>query len=133
MDILPTIGEAVTQLKNIDKWTKPEKPPFSFNFAAMKPMIRKEAKGTVLIISPFNYPVWLTLSPVVSLMALFVNRGSFFSMSRSLGGCNCCWKHCLPQAFGINTSDELIDSRTFAQVFGRGRCEADQWCYSRDD
>ena len=35
-------------------------PLFSLNFAAMCPLIRHEAKGTVLIISPFNYPIWLS-------------------------------------------------------------------------
>ena len=31
----------------------------------MRPMIRKEPKGVVLIISPFNYPIFLTLGPLV--------------------------------------------------------------------
>ena len=31
----------------------------------MRPVVYKEAKGVVLIISPFNYPVWLTLTPLV--------------------------------------------------------------------
>ncbi|PPQ80870.1 hypothetical protein CVT25_001879 [Psilocybe cyanescens] len=69
MDIIPTLGEAVTQLQNVDKWTKTTRPPFSFNFAAMRPLIRKEPKGTVLIISPFNYPVWLTLAPIAGALA----------------------------------------------------------------
>lgn len=32
----------------------------------MRPVIYKEPKGTVLVLSPFNYPVWLTLGPLVS-------------------------------------------------------------------
>lgn len=31
----------------------------------MRPLIRKEPKGVVLIISPFNYPIFLALGPVV--------------------------------------------------------------------
>ena len=31
----------------------------------MRPLIRKEPKGVVLIISPFNFPVILTLGPLV--------------------------------------------------------------------
>jgi aldehyde dehydrogenase (NAD+) len=68
LDIVPTITEAMAQLKNVDKWAKPSKPPFSLNFAALRPLIRKEPKGTVLIISPFNYPVWLLLGPLVCLL-----------------------------------------------------------------
>jgi aldehyde dehydrogenase (NAD+)/aldehyde dehydrogenase (NAD(P)+) len=49
----------------VAKWSKTESAPFSVNFAAMKPMIRKEPKGTVLIIIPFNYPLALSLPRVV--------------------------------------------------------------------
>ncbi|KAF9471948.1 NAD-aldehyde dehydrogenase [Pholiota conissans] len=69
LDIIPTITEAVAQLKGVDKWAKPTKPPFSLNFSAMRPLIRKEPKGTVLVISPFNYPVWLTLGPLAGAIA----------------------------------------------------------------
>ncbi|PPQ70858.1 hypothetical protein CVT26_014081 [Gymnopilus dilepis] len=69
LELVPTIGEVATQLKNIDKWTKPEKPPFSINFGPMRPVIRKEPKGTVLIIAPFNYPMWLTLGPLAGAIA----------------------------------------------------------------
>ncbi|KAF8196110.1 NAD-aldehyde dehydrogenase [Pholiota molesta] len=69
LDIVPTITEAMAQLKNVDKWAKPSKPPFSLNFAALRPLIRKEPKGTVLIISPFNYPVWLLLGPLAGAIA----------------------------------------------------------------
>jgi aldehyde dehydrogenase (NAD+) len=59
------ITEALTAYRNVEKWSKPEHPPFSLNFAAMRPVIRKEPKGLVLIITPFNYPVFLSFSPVV--------------------------------------------------------------------
>ena len=35
----------------------------------MNPVIRKEPKGTVLIISPFNFPMWLSLAPVAGAIA----------------------------------------------------------------
>lgn len=31
----------------------------------MRPVIYKVPKGVVLIISPFNYPIWLSLGPLV--------------------------------------------------------------------
>jgi aldehyde dehydrogenase (NAD+) len=65
LEIIPTIGEVAEQINGVDKWSKPTKPPFSLNFAAMRPLIRHEAKGTVLIISPFNYPIWLSIGPLV--------------------------------------------------------------------
>jgi aldehyde dehydrogenase (NAD+) len=65
IEINGTIAEAVNAYHNVAKWSKPERAPWSFNFFAMKPTIRKEPKGVVLIISPFNYPMWLLLGPLV--------------------------------------------------------------------
>jgi aldehyde dehydrogenase (NAD+) len=65
MEINPTLAEIMQAYNGVAKWAKPESAPFSVNFAAMKPVIRKEPKGTVLVISPFNYPLWLSLPPVV--------------------------------------------------------------------
>jgi len=69
METVPTIGEIVEQLNGVDNWSKPTKPPFSLNFAAMRRLIRHEAKGTVLIISPFNYPIWLSIGPLAGAIA----------------------------------------------------------------
>ena len=65
MEINSALGEIKTAYSSVENWAKPEKPPFSLNFAAMRPVIYKEAKGVVLIISPFNYPLWLTIVPLV--------------------------------------------------------------------
>jgi aldehyde dehydrogenase (NAD+) len=55
---------------NVEKWAKTEKAEFSFNFFAMKPVIRKEAKGLILQISPFNYPVFLAMGPLVCIFQI---------------------------------------------------------------
>ena len=65
LEIGPTISEVLTQIKNVEKWSKPSRPPFDINFFPMRPLIRKEPKGVILIISPFNFPVLLTLGPLV--------------------------------------------------------------------
>jgi acyl-CoA reductase-like NAD-dependent aldehyde dehydrogenase len=54
----------------VEKWAKPERPPLSFNYTPMRPIIRKEAKGVVLIVVPFNYPLWLCLPPLVRLLII---------------------------------------------------------------
>ena len=79
LEINSSITEIITAYSNVDKWAKPEKPPFSLNFTVMRPVIYKEAKGVVLIISPFNYPLWVTISPLVRnlllpFFVLFVNK-----------------------------------------------------------
>ena len=65
MEVCCTLTEAVNAYHNVAKWSKPESAPWSFNYFLMKPTIRKEPKGVVLIISPFNYPVLLLLGPLV--------------------------------------------------------------------
>ncbi|KAI0064309.1 NAD-aldehyde dehydrogenase [Artomyces pyxidatus] len=69
LEIKPTITEAKFAYDNVSKWATPESPALSFNWFAMKPTIRKEAKGIVLIISPFNYPVTLLLGPLAGAIA----------------------------------------------------------------
>lgn len=51
--------------KNVAKWAKPEALPFDLTSTPMRPVIRKEPKGVVLIIAPFNYPTFLALGPLV--------------------------------------------------------------------
>ena len=53
---------------SVEKWAKTEKAPWNRKFWAMGPKVRKEAKGTVLIIGPYNSPVWSSFVPLVSLV-----------------------------------------------------------------
>ncbi|EKM57674.1 uncharacterized protein PHACADRAFT_251452 [Phanerochaete carnosa HHB-10118-sp] len=69
LDINPSIGEAKDAYDNVAKWAKTEKARWTFNFFAMRPKIRKEPKGVVLIISPFNFPVLLLLGHLASALA----------------------------------------------------------------
>ncbi|KAF5357137.1 hypothetical protein D9756_006811 [Leucocoprinus leucothites] len=69
LEIGSSIMEARTAWAGVDKWAKPEKPPFSINATPMRPVIYKEPKGVVLIISPFNYPMWLCISPLAGAIA----------------------------------------------------------------
>ncbi|KAF8156031.1 NAD-aldehyde dehydrogenase [Crassisporium funariophilum] len=69
LEIVPTINEIMTQYNNVEKWAKPTKPAFNINFFAMKPLILKEAKGVVLIVAPFNYPLFLTIGPFAGAIA----------------------------------------------------------------
>jgi aldehyde dehydrogenase (NAD+)/aldehyde dehydrogenase (NAD(P)+) len=71
-EINATLSEIMQAYNGVAKWSKTESAPFSVNFAAMKPMIRKEPKGTVLIITPFNFPLWLSLPPVVRIFIQIV-------------------------------------------------------------
>ncbi|EDO14750.1 hypothetical protein Kpol_297p11 [Vanderwaltozyma polyspora DSM 70294] len=64
------VGDILNMLKGLKKWVKPEKvadnsPPFMFG----KIVIEKASLGSVLVISPFNFPVMLGLTPVAGAIA----------------------------------------------------------------
>ncbi|MEG2868843.1 MAG: aldehyde dehydrogenase [Terrisporobacter sp.] len=53
-------------IKNIKKWSKPEKKKTPLVHFPGKSYIYKEPYGVALIIGPFNYPIQLILSPLVA-------------------------------------------------------------------
>lgn len=69
LELDSTISDCKIAYDRVDKWARTEKAPFNITFAAFRPVIRKEPKGVVLSISPFNYPVWLALGPVIGAIA----------------------------------------------------------------
>lgn len=71
LDIQPTLHEIMEAYHNVEKWNRPEKPGFDLNWFVMGPHIRKDPKGVVLIISPFNFPILLILGPLVRLGCSF--------------------------------------------------------------
>ena len=56
-------------LKNLKNWQKPQKVPTPLVFRPAKSYIYSEPYGIVLIISPWNYPYLLSLSPLIGAIA----------------------------------------------------------------
>jgi acyl-CoA reductase-like NAD-dependent aldehyde dehydrogenase len=96
LELDSTISDCKIAYDRVDKWARTEKVPFNITFAAFRPVIRKEPKGVVLSISPFNYPVLLALGPVVCsfLSSITLASNSLFP-SQDWG--NCCWQLCCSQ------------------------------------
>jgi len=65
LEITPSLSEIKQSLDGVAEWARPTRAPFSLNWAAMRPTVRKEPKGVVLVIVPFNYPFFLALGPLV--------------------------------------------------------------------
>lgn len=65
----PIISEFDYFLKNIEKWSEPEKIKSFFNFIGCGTIIQPEPYGKVLIISPWNYPFNLTFIPLIGAIA----------------------------------------------------------------
>lgn len=56
-------------LKNLDKWTKPMNKPRAISSLLNKNTVFLEPFGIVYIIGPFNYPLQLTLVPLIGALA----------------------------------------------------------------
>lgn len=50
---------------SISAWTAAQSPAFSANWFFMRPRLVPQPKGVVLVIAPFNYPLFLLLVPLV--------------------------------------------------------------------
>lgn len=56
--------------RNLRKWAKDEyAPDIPLNFSAVRPKIRKDPLGTVLVIGAFNFPIQLSIGPVIGAIA----------------------------------------------------------------
>lgn len=63
------LSELQYVLKNLDIWSKPEKTPSNLVNFPSKSYVYSEPYGNVLIISPWNYPFLLSLSPLIGAIA----------------------------------------------------------------
>jgi aldehyde dehydrogenase (NAD+) len=63
------VNEVDHALKNLKNWMKPQKAPVSLQFQPASAKIYPEPLGVVLIISPWNYPFSLAISPLIGAIA----------------------------------------------------------------
>lgn len=63
------LGEIRTHIRNIGKWTRPQRRPTPMKLFPSRSKIIGEPLGTALIISPWNYPVQLLLTPLVGVIS----------------------------------------------------------------
>lgn len=63
------LGEIRTHIRNVGKWTRPQRRPTPMKLFPSRSKIVSEPLGTALIISPWNYPVQLLLTPLVGVIS----------------------------------------------------------------
>ncbi|MFJ8109009.1 aldehyde dehydrogenase family protein [Streptomyces sp. NPDC096132] len=56
-------------LRHLDRWLRPRRVPVPLTLAPARARTVREPLGTVLIISPWNYPLMLALAPLVGALA----------------------------------------------------------------
>lgn len=68
-EILTVINEIDVHLKHLSKWMTPENAGNTITTFPAKSMIYKQPYGTVLILGAWNYPVHLTLMPLIGALS----------------------------------------------------------------
>jgi len=68
-EIKAVTKEAEHAIANLDEWMSPDRVSSPLLFTGTRSEIHYEPKGVVLIMSPWNYPVNLTLGPLVGAIA----------------------------------------------------------------
>ena len=69
LELLPVIHEAKYAMRHLKKWMKPKKASNPIVLFGSQSYIRYEPKGVVLIMAPWNYPINLTIGPLISAIA----------------------------------------------------------------
>src|SRR5438067_1784460 len=68
-EIYPVVSEARHAMRHLRRWMRPRRVATPLALLGSRSRVVHEAKGVVLILSPWNFPVNLTLGPFVSAIA----------------------------------------------------------------
>jgi aldehyde dehydrogenase (NAD+) len=68
-EVLPLVGEAKHAIANLKRWMKPRRISPTMASLGTTSRVMYQPKGRCLIISPWNYPLSLSLGPLVSAVA----------------------------------------------------------------
>jgi len=68
-EIMPVVAEANDAIRNIRRWMRPQRVWPSRSSFGLKAWVQHEPLGRSLVVSPWNYPVNLSLGPLISALA----------------------------------------------------------------
>jgi coniferyl-aldehyde dehydrogenase len=69
LEIVPTLNAIRHARRKLSSWMKPQRRPVDLTFQPASAWVRFEPLGVIGIISPWNYPLLLTLAPLVDALA----------------------------------------------------------------
>jgi coniferyl-aldehyde dehydrogenase len=87
LEIFPAVSGLRHTRRHLKKWMKPQKRHVALHFAGARNRVIPQPKGVVGIIAPWNYPLFLVVSPLTSALAAG-NRCMIKMAANSQGLCN---------------------------------------------
>ncbi len=68
-ELHPTLAELDHAIDHLETWMAPEVAPTPLVLLGTRSEVRREAKGLVLILAPWNYPFFLLMTPLIAAIA----------------------------------------------------------------
>jgi coniferyl-aldehyde dehydrogenase len=68
-EILPVLAAAAHARRHVARWMRPRRRAVGLNFQPASNRVEYQPLGVVGVVSPWNYPVFLTLGPLVDILA----------------------------------------------------------------
>lgn len=99
-EIHPVLEELNEAIKNLTRWMKPQKKTTPALLIGSRSFVQFEPRGVVLILSPWNYPFALTMTPLVA--ALAAGNCVMLRPSDKTAHTAACMKNMLDEVFPAN-------------------------------
>jgi aldehyde dehydrogenase (NAD+) len=129
-ELYPVLAEIRYVSRNLKRWMSPQQVPTPLPLLGSRSYIQYQPKGVVLIIAPWNFPVNLTLGPLVS--ALAAGNSVILKPSEHTPHTSAAMKRIIEEAFephevaliegGVETSQALLEL-PFNHIFFTGAPE----------
>ncbi len=68
-EILPTLAASAHARRHLPGWMRPQRRTVSMNFSPATNRVEYQPLGVVGVVSPWNYPIFLTLGPLIDIVA----------------------------------------------------------------
>ncbi len=68
-EILPTLAASAHARRHVARWMRPQRRAVGLNFQPASNRVEYQPLGVVGIVAPWNYPVFLTIGPLVDVLA----------------------------------------------------------------
>ncbi len=118
-EILPSVQEARHAARHLKRWMKPQRVATPLALLGSRSTIRYEPKGVVLIISPWNFPINLTLGPLAS--AIAAGNRAVLKPSELTPNATACMKSIVAEVFDEDEVAVIEGDASVAQALLRKR------------